>query len=245
MGRLVAGVDVELAGPRVVIDEQSAALHRDVGVAVLQEPGPHDAVGGSEGGVGVAVAVGRTVDHVGAQLGEDRNGRPGQDVVHVADPGQRFVVDLHRLGAVLGLSPAVGHHQRHRVTDQANRVAGEGGERRQQQIRWPHRRQIGHDRGQLGRGHHRPHAGHRERCGHVDTQHPRVGERTAHERRVQHPREAQVVDVGPATGEDAGVLDPADARSGQAGDHQDPASSARATAVVRVRRASVAATRRR
>ncbi len=46
----------------------------------------------------------------------------------------------------------------------------------------------------------------------VDRRDERVGDRAAHERRVEHPGELDVVDVATGTGEDAAVLRPRHAR---------------------------------
>ena len=231
VGRLVARVDVELPGAGIVLGEHAPALHRDVGVAVLVEPGPHHPVGRGEGGVGVAVAMGRAVHHVGPELGEDRLGGAGQDVVHVAHSGQRVVVDLDRLGAVLGQRPGVGQHDGHRVAHQPHGVARQCRERREPQVGRSDRRQIGGHDGEVVGGDDGVHARHLHGGRDVDAGDAGMGERAAHEGGVQQARPLEVVDVATPPGEDAGVLDPLDADAGEAGDHQPSPSYSVSAAV--------------
>ena len=156
---------------------------------------------------------------------------PAQHVVHVADAGQRVVVDLDQLGAVLGQRPAVGHHDGDRVADQAHGVTGQRREGRQQQVGRADRREVGGHAVEVGGGEHRPHPGHGQRLGDVDAPDPGVRERAAHEGGVQHAGQGDVVDVAAPAGEDARVLDPLDAGAGEPGDHQASlrSSAARST----------------
>ncbi len=128
------------------------------------------------------------------------------------DRRQRVVVHVDQLQGILGDVTALGHHDRHQITDEAHPVGGHG------QV--PGAAEVGELWHDLDGQRHRLDVRARQDGGHppkpcgvgdVYPVDPGVGERTAEKGRVEHPGEADVVDVPAAAGEDAPVLHPGDA----------------------------------
>ncbi len=216
--RLRRRPDRDVAPRPRVVDDEAASLHRDRRVRLLEDRLARYVGGGGEHVVecrrGQAADLADEVRAVGlVDVGLVALGR------HVVDDRlERLVVDVDHLGGVLREVEALGDDERDRVTDEAHLVV--------RQWRTWGLRSVATDRRvpllldvrvQVGGGEHRAHAGHGPRRGRIDAPDAGAGERTAHERRVQHPGQRDVVDVGAVAGEEPGVFDPGDTRPGVAG----------------------------
>ena len=124
--------------------------------------------------------------------------------------GEHLVVDLDRLGGILGLVAGLGDDGGDRFTDPAHRVARDRPDRRRflgllfplLVVRFFAAAALARGAGertavlsQLLAGDHRDDARHRLRRGRVNRPDPGVGVRAAHDRHVRHARDVQVVDV--------------------------------------------------
>ena len=179
-----------------------AALYR--GVRKLRRYGR-----GRERRLHVTLLVLFTEDHVGVAVegGESAVER----VLDPRDRRERFVVDRHRLGRVLGEVGGGGHHRRYRLADEAGPLARQhrtphshGAGPRELRHQPAHAAQILGTEGELDA---RRARGGRE----VDAAHPRMRVLAAREREMQHAFRAQVVDEPRAALEQRTVLHPRNA----------------------------------
>jgi hypothetical protein len=127
--------------------------------------------------------------------------------------GQRFVIDGDPLGRVARRRQALGHHEGHRVADEADPVV-----RQRRPWRRHHRAavaaRIRHLAGQtaeplgsqLRPGQHREHAGGGARRGRVDGPDARMGMRRAQHVAVGLPVEVDVVGIAAGAGDEAAVF---------------------------------------
>lgn len=226
--------DLELA---VALEaDEAARLHRHRAVALAAEGLGAHVVGARECRVDVAEADVVSARAVGPRFGEEHRAvrARGRDVYH---RGQRLVVHRDQLRRVLGDVAVARHDQRDRFAHVAHAVLRE----RTLQIAFGALERPGPDRdrrgvrGDIGKGVHGGNAWHGTRRGRFDAPQQRVGMRAAHDHRVQHARELQVVDVAPASSDEAQVLAARDrtpdppCRS-RAGLHSRPALAAASTA---------------
>ena len=215
--RLRGRVDRHLAGGRRVVDDEPAPLHRHG----RRRP----AARSSRGRRAQPTRTRRPTPPPGA-LRARRSGwsrvlvhelRRVLGVAVVDDRGPRVVVDLDELGRVLG---QVAGRRRRRARPDRRRSAprprrGAGAASPGSSARSTCATARASPGLRSARGEHRPHAGQRARAAAVSM--PRMrgpGERAAHEARVQHAREPDVVDEGAVAGEQAGVLDPGHPHAG-------------------------------
>ena len=220
---LRGGVVRELVGRAVVVRDPTARLHGHESVPVLVQRRRHHPVGRRERAVDVAVAVaaGRiAMDDVVAEMLEDERRVRRQPGLGRGDDGQLVVVDEHEVARILGDVARLGDHDCHRVADEADLV---GCERR---VRgWPvpvdGEVEVEHagDAVEVLRQEDGDHARQLPRLRRIDGEDLRVGERAADERRVQHPRQRDVVHVLAAPREDARILAPLDAAADELPDH--------------------------
>ena len=146
-----------------------------------------------------------------------------QGRVDVGGGGQDFVVDAHRERGVGGAIAIVREYDGHRFARVAHHRARDGG-----MGIWPEIR--GGDEGrngrlalrQVGAAEHRDHARHGERGFRVDAHDARVGVRAPHDDGVEHVGQAQVVEIAPATGDEAAIFLATDGTAQRAG-HGRPA----------------------
>ncbi len=194
---------------RVGGGHHSPRLHRDPRSPVLAQGHPDDVLGGGEGAVDVAEAEVQAGHPVGAAAVMDRGSPVRRGSLQARHRRQRLVVDHHLLGGVDRQDPLLRHHHRHRLTDVAHLVRGEGMPltRFRQGGRGMH---VGHrpSEAEVG-GHVCPyHPGGGGGAGDLDGSHQGMRLRGAHEDGVHHPGEGDVVDVAPPAGDEPGVLDP-------------------------------------
>ena len=173
-------------------------LHRQVGVAVVEEDVLEDLVGRREPGLQVAelqrhplVDVAAVAVVVDARLGG------GERLLDRGDGGERLVLDAHgerRLpGGVLGRR----RHRHHRVADEADALGAEG-------VLVLRHRQDAEGDGEVFAGEEAEHSRHLLRGREVDAREPRVRHGRAHQAQKAHAGEEEVVgEFG-----DAGHLSP-------------------------------------
>ena len=144
--------------------------------------------------------------HVAAPFGEEQR-RRGHRLFGIHHDGQRVVVHLHTFGGVDGLRAGLGHHRGHQLTDETDGVG------RQRAARDVGRQQRHIDRNrsdaigsQVGRGEDAHHTRHRSRLVDVDGVDSRVCDRRPHVHHVRRSGKRQIVDEGPSTGDEIGVL---------------------------------------
>ena len=199
---LAGGVDGELLRPRVPVGEQRAGLQADRGVAAetIGLLDRHRAVR-REGGLDVAVVDVAPPGKVVAEFRvEDRRARPERCLL-VDDDGELLPLDVDQLGRVLGLGAgARADHRdglalparpldRHRVLPGGLHPLEAG-----QQPR-PGRAVLG----ELGAGHRAHDARMRRRRPCVDAEDARMAVGAAHERRMHHARQRDIVGVAAPT----------------------------------------------
>ena len=213
---LAGGVDGELLRPRVPVGEQRAGLQADRGVAPenIGFLDRHRVVRG-EGRIDVAVVDVAPPGEVVAELGVEHGGPRPERALLVDDDGEFLPLDFDQLGRVLGLGagPRADHRDglalpagpvhRHRVLPGGLHPLEAGQHPR------PGRAMLG----ELGARHHPDDARMRRRRPCVDAKNPRVAVGAAHERRVHHARQRDVV----------GVTAPTRHRPPRAGARQHPA----------------------
>ena len=205
--RLVAVVDVELAGLRVEVGDHPARLQRRRVAARVDDVARDDRVGLGEGAVGrvlVAGLPGRAGEVVGLALlvVADQRRVVVERLARVDDGVERLVVDVDQLQRVARDVLVGRDHARDLLALEADLVAREHGLRVVGDRRHPgqaERLEV------LGRDHGGD-AGQRERGGGVDRVDPRVGEGRTQDRRVHHPGQADVVEVVALAADEARVL---------------------------------------
>ena len=209
--RLGVGPDGQRVGDRLVGCQHGAAFHGVARAAMLEQGLAEDMRRPGERRIGLAVADG--------EFGGDivlaafmRHRRAGLErVPEVAGRRQRFVVDVHRFGRILGDVAVVGDHQGHGLADEMHRIGGQN----MLGYRITDRR-IGHQQRhrrlqrlrQVRMGEHRMHAGHFERRCRVDAGDPRMRKGAADDRGLQRARQVNIVDEFSLAGEERGVLEP-------------------------------------
>ena len=216
VGVLNVGIERHAVLAGIVDAERTARLHvlgvhaRDL-IAPLDDPGrPLDRlVGGSL--VAALDEVGNVVGTVVPYRGRPRLHRVGGR----GDGLQRFVVDVDKLGRVLGLGQGLGDHHRHRITDIAHAIGHQRRPLRRvhrlpvgtlaRHVRLGHAETVGHD---VVAGIDRENAGRPTRRLNVDRLHQGMRVRRAHEHGVGLPRQVNVVDVASLAAQQAWVLEP-------------------------------------
>ena len=216
---LAGGVDGEPLRALVPVREQRARLQADRGVAaeLVGLLDRHRVLRG-EGGVDVAVVDVAPPGEVVAEPGMQHR-RPGAERGFlVDDDGKLLPLHLDKLGRVLGFRPGARADHRHRLALPARPV-----DRHRVLLGRLHPLEAGqHPRpgravlGELGAGHRPDDAGMRRRRSGIDPNDARVAVGAAHERRMHHARERDVVGIPPAPGH----------RAPRAGARQHPADIA-------------------
>ncbi len=152
-----------------------------------------------------------------------RGARGRERVAAIAGGGEHLVVDRDRGGGVFGEIAIVRDHHRDGLADIADLAARErmlGAQRRDGGIGHRHRQALGGEAARhVPRGEHRMDARHRQRRRGVDRADPGMGVRAAHERRMKHARQLQVVDKARPPGEQGGIFDPRHAGAELPGAH--------------------------
>ncbi len=205
--------DVHREPPRRVVEvgDDRPAFHRHVLVTVLGEVHLQHAVGAGERARDVAVDVRRRRrQDVRSEVLEDGGARRVDGRFRGHERGQLLVVDLDEIAGVLGEGPALGHHERDRITDESDLVGAQQGERRvgaADELLHPDGPRL--DEGfDVFAGQH----GHDTRCRasrfDVDADDESVAHDAAHERGVDHSLELHVIDVATTAREDSLVLEP-------------------------------------
>ena len=151
----------------------------------------------------VAEGGGHVAAHGGEQHGRFRAARLG----HVDHRGQQVVVDIHQVRGILALVAALGHDHGHRLADVPDHLPGQ---QRLAHLRVDH---AAHGRGQVRQvqvrgGERGDHARRRQRAADVNRGDPRVRDRGPDEMDVTGTRQAQVIRVDPAGGQESGILCP-------------------------------------
>ncbi len=143
-------------------------------------------------------------------------GAPGSSAARQSDDRrQRLVVHRHPRHRILGEVAVVGDNDRHRLADVHGFAAGQRrtvallpvagtGQPDDEAL-------VGKPGTQIVQRQYRPHAGQRESGAPVDAAYCCVGMRAAHERRVQHAGQADVVHVAALPPQEREVLQPGDA----------------------------------
>ncbi len=197
--------------------DHAAAFHRRRRVAVVMEAALELVRGARERGIDVALADGEGADQVGGEFVVDHRCARAQRRFRVDHRRQRIEIEADQLGGVLGGVAALRQDHGDRLADVADLVVGEqrllridelvldlrGPLARQRELRVRHRRQ---ELGEVGAAEHIGDAGRRGSAGQIDRADARVGDRAAHEGRVQHARQREIGDELPATGQQAMIL---------------------------------------
>ncbi len=218
----------------VVFRRRGARLHGVGDQAIVDDVDLGDVRGLGEGGVDIGLhADFPVIDQVARRFGGVDLGRALVERVGEIDVGRLLlVVDLDRLGGVLGLVVAVGHDHRHRVADIADGVDRHHRMRRRLVrlavlvLDHPAADQAADlGVGDVLAGEDRDHARHRLGGRGVDALDLGVGVRRTQEVRVGRARERQVVDIAAGAGQEALVFRPLDpgAYSGLRGHGYTPA----------------------
>ena len=189
--RLVAVVDVELAGLRVEVGDDPARLQRRRVAARVDDVAADDRVGLGErlvGGVLVAGLPGRAGEVVALAglVVADQRRVVVERLAGVDHRGQRLVLDVDQRQRVVGRVLVGRDHERDLLALEADLVAREHGLRVVGDRRHP--RQA--ERLEVLGGDHRGDVGVRERLRGVDRDDLRVGVRAAQHRAVDHARAA-------------------------------------------------------
>ena len=207
VGRLVAVVDVELAGVRVEVGDHPARLERRRVAAGIDDVPRDDRVGLGERAVGGGLVAGlpqraREVVALALLVVPDQRRVRVERLARVDDRGQRLVLDVDQRERVAGRVLVDRDHERHLLPLKADLVAGEHrlrvvGDRRHPGE--PERLEVlgGDDRGDAGMG---------ERLGGVDRDDARMGVGAAEHYAVHHSRQPDVVEVGPLAADEPRVF---------------------------------------
>ncbi len=209
VGGLGRAPDEELARNGILGPDHAAALHGVTAAAVLGDALAKHMRGAAEHLIDVAefrpqrrdAVVGRAlVRPRGVRLERGRK---------FGDRGERIVADLDQAGGILGDRARVGDDQRDglaRIMHGLRRQHVLGAVLRQQWRGRELRRRLAGDPETCG-GQHRHHARQRGRGGNVDPGDARMGMRRAHECRMHHAGQMNVVEIAPAPRYEIGVLD--------------------------------------
>ena len=212
------GRDVQGPAARLEFGDHPAGLQGAELGAVVDDPPPHDPVGGRERGFGrLRVADLPSERDVVGDIVPDR--RPPGRLVAGGDGGEGFVVDLDPLARVEGLPAGLGDDEGDALPDEADPVGGKGGlVPRAKPIALADSgpvglRGAGHagdlrdpGRGELGSRVHRPHPRRRPRRAGVDAGDPGVREGRPQNHRVQGAGGRPVVDEAPLAPQQPRVL---------------------------------------
>ena len=205
--RLVAVVDVELAGLRVEVGDDPARLERRRVAARVDDVALDDRVGLGErpvGGLLVAGLPGRAREVValaGLVVADQR--RVGiERLARVDDRGQRVVLDVDQLQRVVGRVLVGRDHECDLLALEAHLVAGQHGLRvvgDRGHPGQPERLEIlGRDDG--------GDVGMRQCLGGVDREDARVGVRAAQDGAVHHARKLDVIEIGALPADESRVF---------------------------------------
>jgi hypothetical protein len=205
--RLVAVVDVELAGLRVEVGDHPARLQRRRVAARVDDVARDDRVGLGEGAVGRLLVAGLPqragqVVALADLVVADQRRVLVERLAGVDHGGQRLVLDVDQLQRVVGRVLVGRDHERDLLALEAHLVAGQHGLRvvgDRRHPREPERLQV------LG-GDDRRDVRVRERARRVDRDDLRVRVRGAQHLAVHHPRQLDVVEVGALAADEARVL---------------------------------------
>ena len=205
--RLVAVVDVELAGLRVEVGDDAARLERRRVAARVDDVARDDGVGLGEGAVGGRLVAGlpgraREVVALAGLVVADQRRVGVERLAGVDDRRQRLVLDVDQLQRVVGRVLVGRDHERDLLALEADLVAREHGLRVVGDRRHPRQAERlevlgGDDRGDVGV---------RERPRRVDRDDARVRVRAAQDGAVHHARQPDVVQVGALAADEARVL---------------------------------------
>ena len=192
--------DRELAGG-AVLGDAAAGLHDRVRLARGFELLLHHHVAAREGGLDVALGLVYLVSQVAAvvDLGRIRRQR-GLQVQHWL---QGFVVHLDEAGCLLGRGLVQGRHRGHFVPGVTHGPPGRAHRDLVRELRNETELDVGH----VGRGDNRDHPGQPLGPGGIDAADPGVGQGTAADLAVQHPRRMQVLEVVGLGGDLGGAFD--------------------------------------
>jgi hypothetical protein len=169
-------------------------------------------IGSRERAIDVAIAHGHKGRHIGGEVAMGMHGALGDRVAAIAHRGERFVVDRDGVGGVFREVAVIGDHHRDglaHIADLVPRQRQLGAHRRDGGVRHRRRDRIGGEPARhVGGRQHRMDARHRQRRRHVDRADTRMRMRAAHETRLQHARQLDVVDETRTSGQQRGIFDP-------------------------------------
>ncbi len=189
--RRVEGDPVVVLGHR----DGGMLLHRQVGVALVEEDVLEDLVGRGEA-LGHRAEVHRhLLVHVAAVavvMQPRLGGR--QRLLDAGDGGQRLVLDLHLVGGLVGGVLGQRRHRRHRVADEAHLVGAE-------RVLVLGDRQDAEGHREVAPGQEAQHARHPRGRRQVDAGDARVRHRRAHEAQVDHAGKGEVVGIARGAGD--------------------------------------------
>ena len=170
-------------------------LHRQVGVALVEEDVLEDLVGRGEA-LGHGAEVHRhLLVHVAALAVVMQPRLGGRErLLDAGDGGQRLVLDLHLVGGLVRGVLGQRRHRRHRVADEAHFVGAE------RVLVLGHRQDAERHR-EIAPGQEAQHARHEGGRRQVDAGDARVRHRRAHQPQPDHAREGEVVGVARGAGD--------------------------------------------
>jgi hypothetical protein len=231
VGHLGRVPDREQIFERIEARDQPTRLDRMAAAFVHAKMRGHAMRGAREGGVDVAVFDGPVGDEiVGAVDPRPRRARC-KSRVGIDHGGKELVVEFDQARRVLGDGTAIRHHQRDRLAHISKLALGEPARIDVVPDRGHRQRQrdavAGQERAQVAIGEHRVHPGQAARRRRVDAAQQRMRDRAAHEGRVQHPRQRDIVDEAARAAQQRCVFEAPDrpAHPGCAG-HQVPLTPA-------------------
>ena len=220
--RRLRGVpDRERVEARIVLGDDAAGLHRLGRAAFGPELLAQHMVGFGEGARDIAAPVGGAAGDVrpGIVVDERRTRLRRRHEIDRRRLGR--IVHFDQLQRVLGEIAALGHHQRHRLADEAytarrERPVGARMDESGVLVQQRHGRVGG---AQILVGEHRVDAAERQRRVRIDAGEAGLGVGAAQHRRVGHVGQADVVDEAGAPGEQPRVLAPRDRLADQPRGH--------------------------
>ncbi len=194
--------DRELALGGIEIGEERPRLQRDGGMPRSAKRRLDHAVGPRESGVHAAGIHHALEAQVAAELRMDNRRGGVESGLDIRYGGQFLPLDGEPLNGIFRLRAGVRGHGGHRLALPAGHVDRQrvlrGGAHAGDVREYAHVRLA--QRGHVPAGDHARDAGRGRRCGDVDARDARVGMGAPQERRVQHARQADVIDVLAAPG---------------------------------------------
>ena len=221
--------ECQFFGGPVPLRQRRARLHRRRLQALLHDALADDDIRRVKGGVyRFLVAIGDPGEgHIVGRVIMQLRRVSTSGLFRIDDGRQLFVIHTNPLGGVLRLGAVFGEHDGHAVADITHPIHREGRVFWRDQVRIRDQPSTGYcATAAVFPGIDSDDAGRRFRRAGVDAADPRMGERAAHDRHMQGPRQLDVIGIARIPGDQTRVFAPADARAEDScrgrGSHQSP-----------------------